>query len=93
MARYALIAALLLIGGTTAGAADLTKIERRLVKEPAYTSGSPRYALLAFGPEAKDRVWIVKDGDTHEAVVSHSRVFHGGDAVAELKENDPARAG
>ena len=65
MARRACIALLLaLIGCAVADAADLTKIERRLVKEPAYKSGSPRYALLVFGPEAKDRVWIVKDGDT-----------------------------
>ena len=65
MARRAWMAALLVfIGATTAGAADLTKVERRLVKEPAYKSGSPRYALLVFGPDARDRVWIVKDGDT-----------------------------
>ena len=65
MARYACSAAIvILLGGTAAGAADLTKVERRLVKEPAYTSASPRYALLVIGPEAKDRVWIVKDGDT-----------------------------
>ena len=65
MARCACIALLLsLFSVTVAGAADLTKIERRLAKEPAYKSGSPRYALLVFGPEAKDRVWIVKDGDT-----------------------------
>src|SRR5262249_35481831 len=25
---------------------------------------SPRYALLVFGPEARDRVWLVHDGDT-----------------------------
>ena len=65
MARYACSAAIfILLGGTAVGAADLTKVERRLVKEPAYKSGSPRYALLVIGPEAKDRVWIVKDGDT-----------------------------
>ena len=65
MARYACTAALfVLLGGTLAGATDLSKIERRLVKEPVYKSGSPRYALLVIGPEAKDRVWVVKDGDT-----------------------------
>ena len=65
MTRYVCMATLfVLLGGTLAGAADLSKIERRLVKEPAYKSGSPRYALLVIGPEAKDRVWIVKDGDT-----------------------------
>ena len=65
MARYACTAVLfVLLGGTLAGAADLSKVERRLIKEPAYQSGSPRYALLVIGPGAKDRVWIVKDGDT-----------------------------
>jgi hypothetical protein len=65
MTRHAWLTALLvLVGSVPAWAADLTKVERRLVKEPAYKSGSPRYALLAFGPDARDRVWIVKDGDT-----------------------------
>ena len=65
MARYARLAAIfILLGGTTVGAADLTKVERRLVKEPAYKSASPHYALLVIGPEARDRVWLVKDGDT-----------------------------
>jgi hypothetical protein len=32
-------------------------------KEPAYQSKSPLYAQLAFGPEGKDRVWLVLDGD------------------------------
>jgi hypothetical protein len=44
------------------GAADLTTIPRVVQKEPAY-SGSPRYCLLVFGPEAKTRVWAVLDGD------------------------------
>ena len=65
MTRRAWMAALLLFSGAaTVGATDLSKIERRLVKEPVYKSGSPRYALLVIGPGAKDRVWIVKDGDT-----------------------------
>ena len=65
MTRRAWMAALLLFSGAaTVGAADLSKVERRLVKEPTYQSGSPRYALLVIGPGAKDRVWIVKDGDT-----------------------------
>src|SRR5215470_5774565 len=47
-----------------AWAGDLSKIERKLVKEPTYKTKSPKYALLVFGPEAKLRVWIVKDGET-----------------------------
>jgi hypothetical protein len=43
-------------------AADLTKLDRTLVKEPAYQS-KPTYCLLVFGPEAKTRIWLVVDGD------------------------------
>lgn len=45
-------------------AADLSKIERPLRKEPAYQSKTPKYCLLVFGPEAKTRVWLVLDGKT-----------------------------
>jgi hypothetical protein len=48
---------------STASGADLSKINRAIVKEPAYHS-KPRYCLLVFGPEAKTRVWLVQDGDT-----------------------------
>jgi hypothetical protein len=44
-------------------AADLAKIERKLVKEPVYKSKA-LYCLLVFGPEAKTRAWLVLDGDT-----------------------------
>ena len=63
MFRHAWIAAFLALAGT-AHATNLTKVERRIGKEPAYKTKSPRYALLVFGPEGRDRVWIVKDGDT-----------------------------
>ena len=43
-----------------APAADLTKIDRTIAKEPAY-QGKPKYCLLVFGPEAKFRVWVVRD--------------------------------
>jgi hypothetical protein len=43
-------------------AADLSRIDRKVAKEPAYTS-RPEYCLLVFGPEAKTRVWIVQDGN------------------------------
>jgi len=46
-----------------ASAADLTRIDRTIVKEPAYTS-SPKYCLLVFGADVKTRVWLVHDGDT-----------------------------
>jgi hypothetical protein len=44
-------------------AADLAKLDRRIGKEPAYKS-QPKYCLLAFGPHAETRVWLVLDGDT-----------------------------
>jgi len=43
-------------------AADLSSIERTLRKEPRYTA-TPHYLLLAFGEQARTRVWVVLDGD------------------------------
>jgi hypothetical protein len=56
-----MLAALALAG--PAAAADLTKIDRTIAKQPAYLTKSPKYCLLTFGPEAKDRFWLVLDGD------------------------------
>jgi len=44
------------------GGAD--KVDRRIAKEPAYRTKTPKYCLLVFGPEARTRVWLVLDGDT-----------------------------
>jgi len=60
--RAALVAAFAVSGFTRA--ADLASVDRTIRKEPAYESKSPRYALLVFGREARDRVWLVHDGDT-----------------------------
>src|SRR6266545_1636026 len=57
----AIIISLLLASCSTAAAADLTKVDRRIGKEPTYT-GKPKYGLLVFGAEAKHRVWLVLDG-------------------------------
>jgi hypothetical protein len=54
----------LFVAATPALAADLSRIERRIAKEPSYQSKAPGYCLLVFGAEAKTRVWIVRDGDT-----------------------------
>jgi hypothetical protein len=43
---------------------DLAKIDRTIRKEPAYRTNAPKYGLLVFGPGGKDRVWLVRDGDT-----------------------------
>jgi len=55
-----------LLGGLSAPAiaADLTKIDRSIGKEPRYQTKAPKYCLLVFGPEAKYRVWLVLDGNT-----------------------------
>jgi len=45
----------------TAFAVDLSKVERKIAREPEYKT-QPLYCLLAFGPEAKTRVWLVEDG-------------------------------
>jgi hypothetical protein len=42
---------------------DLSKVERTIVREPAYQT-APRYCLIVFGPKADCRVWLVRDGDT-----------------------------
>jgi hypothetical protein len=39
----------------------LTKIERKLTKEPKYVAAKPLYGLLVFGPKAETSVWIVLD--------------------------------
>jgi len=58
------LAALFVPFSTAAPAADLAKIDCSIAKEPAYKSKAPKYCLLLFGPEARDRVWLVLDGDT-----------------------------
>jgi hypothetical protein len=58
--------AALLVAGLLAvpvSAADLSTLDRSIHKEPAY-AGKPRYCLLVFGPDARERVWLVQDGDT-----------------------------
>ena len=52
-----------LLAASSALAADPPKVDRTIGKEPQYT-GKPQYCLLAFGPEAKNRVWLVQDGGT-----------------------------
>ena len=43
-------------------AADLTKIDRTIAKEPVY-KGQPKYCLLVFGAEAKHRAWLIMDDE------------------------------
>jgi hypothetical protein len=44
-------------------AADLTKVDRTIRKEPTYRA-KPRYGLLVLGPNAETRVWLVIDAKT-----------------------------
>jgi hypothetical protein len=50
-------------GPMPAPSPELAKIDRSIAREPAYKA-EPRYCLLAFGPRAEQRVWLVEDGDT-----------------------------
>ena len=45
------------------GPVDLGSLDRTIVKEPKY-EGTPSYCLLALGPQAKHKVWLVLDGKT-----------------------------
>jgi hypothetical protein len=56
--------ACLALWSLAASAADFSKIDHRIAKEPVYETKTPKYCLLVFGPEAKHRVWLVLDGDT-----------------------------
>jgi hypothetical protein len=62
--RFLSALATLAVSTATLVAADSTKIDRHIAKEPVYQSKSPKYCLLVFGAEAKTRVWLVLDGDT-----------------------------
>jgi hypothetical protein len=56
-------AALLLLVFAQLQAADLTKVNRKIGREPAYRE-KPKYCMLVFGRGADHRVWLVHDGDT-----------------------------
>jgi hypothetical protein len=61
--RCVLAVAVAVASAAAVPAADLSKVERTIAKEPTY-KGKPKYCLLVFGPEAAHRVWLVQDGDT-----------------------------
>lgn len=42
----------------------LTKIDRKIAKLPKLATDTPGYLLLAFGPKADFKAWMVLDGDT-----------------------------
>jgi hypothetical protein len=63
LALAALVLGAAPVAPAVAADVDLSKVERRLAKEPAYQTTAPKYCLLVFGAEAATRVWIVMDGD------------------------------
>ena len=49
-----------LIAGSASGNDLLKKLDRTILREPAYET-KPRYALLTFGEEARQLIWMVED--------------------------------
>lgn len=64
MTRVSLLLAALACFAAEPVAAGTLKVDRTIGKQPVYRTKDPRYGLLVFGPDAKDRVWLVLDGDT-----------------------------
>ena len=77
MTRFAWAVAFVgLLAATATAGPDLARIDRVIRKEPGYQTKAPRYCLLAFGPEARTRVWLVLDGDgqsEHQALAPFAR--------------------
>src|SRR4029077_15428016 len=71
-------------------AADLSKVDRAIAKEPAYKS-KPKYCLLVFGPEAQTKVWLVQDGDTlYVDRNGNGDLTEDGEKVADQRGEGPA---
>src|SRR6516162_1517208 len=89
----ALLITVLLCFAPLARAADLAKIERKIAKEPAYQTKTPKYCLLVFGAEAKSRVWLVQDGDTlYVDRNGNGDLTEDGKRVTLKQQNDSYRA-
>lgn len=63
MTRWLLSLAVVLSPLARGYAADLSRVDRTIGKQPKY-AGKPGYCLLVFGPEARHRLWLVRDGDS-----------------------------
>jgi hypothetical protein len=83
-----LLAGAVLLLAPPAQAQDLAKIERKIAKEPAYQTKTPKYCLLVFGLDAKTRVWLVQDGDTLYVDRSGNGDLTGDDKRVQVKEQD-----
>lgn len=62
MSPAALSLLMLLGAAAPADTFDLTKIERKIAREPKLL-GPPKYLLAVFGPKAETKVWLLFDGD------------------------------
>jgi hypothetical protein len=61
---HSLLAALVLsMACSSLTAAEPPAKDRAIAKEPTYETKAPRYCQLVFGPEAKQSVWLVIDGE------------------------------
>jgi hypothetical protein len=82
-----LVVVLALLVSPAAKGADLAQIERRIDKEPAYSSKDVKYALVVFGERASTRVWLALDGDTLYADVNgNGDLTDAGERFAPVKE-------
>jgi hypothetical protein len=89
MRRTMPLLTLILLLASQLRAADLTKIDRSIRKEPVYQSKSPRYCLLVFGPEAATRIWLVLDGKTlHVDRNANGDLTDDGEGIAAKKGLD-----
>ena len=70
----------LAVGAAAAPAADLSKIDRTIKKEPVYLSKSPKYGLLVFGPRAIHET---------ELAVPHPRMLERAFVMVPLAEIAP----
>jgi hypothetical protein len=91
------ICVMVFLAGTvsTDGASPLEKVKRSIAKEPSYNAKEPRYALAAFGPEAKTTVWLVLDkskGDGKRYDLLYADLNGNGD-LTELGERFSAEEG
>ncbi len=80
-----LVPAVLLVAAGLTRAADP---DRSIPAEPHYATPNQMYCLLVFGPEAKTRVWFVRDG---ESVYIHASP--DGKAPAEWRQVGPSADG
>jgi hypothetical protein len=71
---------------------DLSKIDRRIVKEPAYKAKQPLYGLYVFGPEAKTHVWAIFDKSKPNAP-DYDVLYFDRNADGDLTASDERIAG